>query len=141
MGKGNAMSEEAYILDFCRRWLPAWTGNDPDLLLSFYADDVVYIDPAHPDGLEGEAQLRPYLVKLLAANPNWVWEVVEVFPTRLGFTLKWRVTIPVGRKNLIEHGMDIVELHNGKITRNEVFFDRSRLLEALPKKTKKKPRK
>jgi len=102
------LSEEAYILDFCRRWLPAWTGNDPDLLISFYADNV------------------------------WVWEVVEVFPTPRGFSLKWRATIPVGRKKLIEHGMDIVELENGKITRNEIYFDRSRWLDALPKKSKQK---
>jgi steroid delta-isomerase-like uncharacterized protein len=132
------LSEEAYILEFCRRWLPAWTGNDPELLLQFYAENVVYIDPAHPEGLEGQEQLKPYLQKLLAANPNWIWEVVEVFPTPRGFTLKWRATIPVGQKKLVEHGMDIVELENGKITRNEVYFDRSRWLEALPKKVKKK---
>jgi hypothetical protein len=131
------LSEEAYILDFCRRWLPAWTGNDPDRLLSFYGDNVIYIDPANPDGIEGQEQLRPYLETLLAANPNWVFEVIEVFPTRRGFVLKWRVTIPVGRNKLIEHGMDIVEVDNGKITRNEVYFDRSRWLKSLPKKKKK----
>ena len=138
MGTGSTLSEEAYILEFCRRWLPAWTGNDPEQLLQFYADNVTYVDPAHPEGLKGQEQLKPYLEKLLAANPNWVWEVVEVFPTRHGFTLKWRATIPVGKKHLVEYGMDIVELENGKITRNEVYFDRSRWLEALPPAMKKK---
>jgi hypothetical protein len=128
------MSEEAYILEFCRQWLPAWTGNDPEGLLQYYTDNAFYSDPARPDGLRGHDQLRGYFSKLLAANPNWVWEPVEVFPTAQGFTLKWRAVIPAGKKKIVEFGMDIVELDNGKICRNEVYFDRSRLLEVLPKK-------
>ena len=131
------MSEEAYILEFCRQWLPAWTGNEPETLLRFYTEDAFYSDPAHPEGLKGHDQLREYFVKLLAANPNWVWEPVEVFPTLRGFTLKWRAVIPAGKKKIVEFGMDIVELEDGKIRRNEVYFDRSRLLESLPKKKKK----
>ncbi|MFX1565676.1 MAG: nuclear transport factor 2 family protein [Promethearchaeota archaeon] len=131
------MSEEAYILEFCRRWLPAWTGNQPDTLLNFYADKAFYADPAHPEGLKGKDLLRGYFTKLLAANPNWVWEPVEVYPTPRGFTLKWRAIIPVGKKKIVEQGMDIVELEDGKISRNEVYFDRTRWLAALPKAKKK----
>lgn len=136
--KGSAMAEEAYILEFCRKWLPAWTGNEPEKLLEFYAENAFYIDPANPEGIQGHDQLREYFTKLLAANPNWVWEVVEVFPTLRGFTGKWRAVIPVGRKKIVLYGMDIVEVDDGKITRNEVYFDRSRWLDALPKKAEKK---
>lgn len=131
------LSEEAYILEFCRRWLPAWTGNQPEMLLQFYTKNAFYADPAHPEGLQGHDQLREYFTKLLKSNPNWVWEPVEVFPTRYGFTLKWRAVIPVGKKKIVEHGMDIVELDDGKICRNEVYFDRIRWLEARPIKKKK----
>jgi len=130
------MSEEAYILEFCRKWLPAWTGNQPEALLAFYTENAFYCDPANPDGLKGQKQLREYFTKLLAANPDWIWEPVEVFPTLRGFTLKWRAVIPFGKKKIIEYGMDIVEMDNGKICRNEVYFDRSRLLEARPMKKK-----
>jgi hypothetical protein len=129
-----ALAEEAYILDFCSRWLPAWTGNDPEGLLRFYAEQAFYRDPANPNGLKGHAQMRPYFTKLLAANPNWTWEAVEVFPTRRGFIMKWRATIPVGRQTITEYGMDIVELENGRVTRNEVFFDRTQWLTAMPSK-------
>ncbi len=131
------MSEEAYILEFCRQWLPAWTGNNPEALLQFYAKNARYLDPANPEGLKGHNELREYFSKLLSANPDWVWEVVEVFPTRQGFNLKWRATIPIGQKKIVEYGMDIVEINEGKITRNEVYFDRTRWLEALPKSSKK----
>ncbi len=131
------MSEEAYILEFCRQWLPAWTGNEPEKLLQFYSENAFYSDPANPEGIQGHEHLREYFSRLLAANPNWVWEPVEVFPTVNGFTLKWRAVIPIGKKKIVESGMDIVELDDGKITRNEVYFDRTRWIEALSKKKKK----
>ncbi|MDO8123105.1 MAG: nuclear transport factor 2 family protein [Candidatus Hermodarchaeota archaeon] len=131
------MSEEAYILEFCRQWLPAWTGNDPDKLLQFYTSNAFYSDPANPEGLQGHQQLNEYFTKLLAANPNWVWEPVEVFPTLKGFNVKWRAVIPIGKKKIVEFGMDIVEVEDGRISRNEVYFDRSRWLESLPQRKKK----
>ena len=121
------------ILDFCGKWLPAWHGNRPSELIEFYSDDALYIDPANKGGLRGRDQISPYFKKLLAANPNWTWEPVEVFPTDLGFVAKWKAIIPVGAEVIMEYGMDIVEMQRGKIRRNEVYFDRSSFLEALRK--------
>ncbi len=118
---------------FCKQWLPTWTGNKPDLLIDIYAETAFYSDPANKGGLKGRAQILPYFKKLLAANPNWAWEVVEVFPTEHGFTMKWKATIPIGPEVVTEYGMDLVEVTQGKITRNEVYFDRSALLDALRK--------
>lgn len=56
-----------------------------------------------------------------------------MFPTDLGFVAKWKATIPVGKEVITEYGMDIVEIERGKIRRNEVYFDRSSLLDALRK--------
>jgi ketosteroid isomerase-like protein len=125
--------ERDEILDFCSKWLPAWQGNRPDDLIGFYSDDALYVDPANKKGLKGRDQILPYFGKLLAANPNWKWEPIEVFPTDAGFVAKWKATIPVGREVITEYGMDLVEVGGGRITRNEVYFDRSNLLEALRK--------
>ncbi len=125
------------ILELCKRWLPAWTGNKPEKLISFYAETAFYRDPANIYGLKGYDQILPYFKKLLAANPNWIWEAVEIFPTERGFNAKWKATIPVGKDTIIEYGIDIVEVENGKITRNEVYFDRSALVEALKKQKQK----
>jgi ketosteroid isomerase-like protein len=38
---------------FAQRWLPAWTGNDPERLAAFYSDDVLYVDPGIPAGARG----------------------------------------------------------------------------------------
>ena len=117
---------------FATEWLQAWHGNKPAELLQYYADDALYADPAKRTGLKGKAQIMPYFEKLLAANPLWVWEPVEVIPTEKGFTLKWQARIPVGDTVLEETGLDIVELNTARqITRNEVWFDRGKWMQLL----------
>jgi hypothetical protein len=114
---------------FCERWLPAWTGNRPDELIKTYATDAIYRDPARPAGLRGHAEILPYFRKLLARNPDWVWTAEEIFPTEMGFCFKWRARIPVpGKKAVTVTGMDIVDIRDGEITRNEVYFDPTALL-------------
>ena len=122
--------EREEVLDFCGRWLSAWQGNKPGNLIEFYSDDALYVDPANKRGLRGRDQIFSYFKKLLAANPDWRWEPIEVFPTALGFVAKWKATIPVGIEVITEYGMDIVEIERGQIRRNEVYFDRSSLLES-----------
>ena len=116
--------------EFCRQWLQAWTGNKPELLRGFYSTDAFYRDPAKPNGISG-SELLPYFQKLLGKNPEWVWKAVEILPTPKGFCLKWSATIPAGRQTIEETGLDIVELQNGKISRNEVYFDRVQLLKSV----------
>ena len=45
---------------FAGRWLPAWSGNDPQHLASFYSDDAFYLDPGVPDGVCGKPALLAY---------------------------------------------------------------------------------
>jgi len=114
------MNLETFISD----WLRAWTGNRPETLLEFYADDAFYSDPARADGLRGKEQLAAYFTKLLARNPDWVWEAAEIIPTGKGCTLKWKARIPTPTQTVELFGLDIVEIQDGKIKRNEVYFDR-----------------
>jgi len=83
------------------------------------------------NGLTSHKKILPYFQKLLGRNPEWEWNVQKVFPTKNGFVLKWRAKIPVGSRILVEEGMDIVEVMSEKITRNEVYFDRTSWLKAI----------
>lgn len=112
---------------FCDRWLSAWTGNQPEELIRFYSEDAYYQDPAKPEGLKGKETLLNYFRKLLAKYPDWIWETVEVFPHAQGFTLKWKAKLNPSAETF--YGLDIVEVVNGKITRNEVYFDPRSLVE------------
>lgn len=115
--------------EFASRWLPAWTGNDPERLASFYSDDAVYLDPAVPAGVRGKEELLAYFRRLLAANPDWVWTQVEAIPMEGGFLNKWHARIPVGEGAVECIGVCFVQFdEQGKIRRNEVYFDRHPLL-------------
>ena len=119
------------IVTFCQNWLTSWTGNNPEKLISFYSKTAYYQDPANPKGLKGHDKLLPYFKKLLAANPKWIWQMTEAYPTEKGFILKWRTTIPVKSEEITEYGIDILELEDNKIIRNEVYFDRTELISLL----------
>ncbi len=116
---------------FCNNWLPAWSGNDPEKLIGFYAPDSHYSDPTVKKGLNGHGEIFPYFKKLLKNNPDWRWYYKELFPNEKGFLLKWEAVIPVGDKMIMEYGMDIVEIDHNRITRNEVYFDTSDLVDAI----------
>jgi|RhiMetdeSRZDD1v2_1073273.scaffolds.fasta_scaffold07402_7 SnoaL-like protein len=114
---------------FAQRWLPAWTGNDPERLAAFYSDDALYLDPGIPAGVRGKTELLAYFRKLLANNPNWVWTQLEAIPLQDGFLNKWLARIPVGANTLEIVGVCLVQFDAaGRIRRNEVYFDRSGLL-------------
>lgn len=119
---------------FCTEWLAAWTGNDPDTLISYYDDNALYSDPAHRNGLKGKEEIRKYFVKLLDVYRDWRWKPIEVIPISSGAIVKWECEIPIQQEIIKEIGLDIVEIENKKITRNEVFFDRTRLLALVEKR-------
>ena len=113
---------------FCDQWLPAWTGNQAQKLIQFYADDAIYRDPTKPQGLKGRDEIFDYFERLLNRNPNWRWTRQEVFSTPKGFTLKWLAEIPSSDGFVQIEGLDIVELNSqNKIIRNEIYFDPSPL--------------
>jgi len=84
--------------DFASKWLPAWTGNNPEKLIAFYSDDAFYLDPGIPNGIKGRDDLFKYFQKLLNQNPYWIWTQIEPIPLEGGFLNKWLAKIPVGKK-------------------------------------------
>lgn len=110
--------------EFASRWLPAWTGNEPTGLASFYSEDCLYLDPAVPEGLRGRDRLTAYFSKLLARNPDWVWTQLEGIPMEGGFLNKWHASIPTDQGVRSCVGVCLVQLDDeGLIRRNEVYFD------------------
>ncbi len=119
---------------FINEWLKSWTGNNPNELLRYYADHTFYSDPATPMGISRKESLHTYFSKLLAKNPDWIWTADEIIPTEKGCTLKWKAKIPVGNQSIVIYGLDIVEISNWKIVRNEVYFDRTLWIDAIQSK-------
>jgi hypothetical protein len=131
MAESFAGLTEADASEFASRWLPAWTGNDPERLAAFYTDDAFYSDPAVPDGVRGREAVASYFRALLARYPDWVWTQTAATPMEGGFLNHWHASIPVGAKTIECDGVCTVRLRDGLIERNQVFFDRSELLAAM----------
>lgn len=109
---------------FCDDWLRAWTRADPDRIVAFYAEDCWYFDPGNPDGIRGTRALHRYVARLATRVSSWRWTRRWLVPAKAGFVLRWQ--LDMGQATPIE-GMDAVELApDGRILRNEVFFDARR---------------
>ena len=117
--------------DFAGPWLRAWTGNNPDLLASFYTKDAFNSDPAVPEGVRGRQALLAYFRALLGHNPGWVWTHRGSIPLDQGFLNKWHASIPVGDRKIEVDGVCVVQIREGLIFSNEVFFDRTGLMSAI----------
>jgi hypothetical protein len=119
---------------FASKWLPAWTGNNPENLASFYSDDVLYLDPGIPQGIRGKDGLLSYFRQLLSQNPKWIWTQIEPIPMEGGFLNKWLAKIPVGPAVIECIGVCLVQFNDqGLIRRNEVYFDRTELISEIYK--------
>jgi hypothetical protein len=125
--------------EFADRWLPAWTGNNPEKLAAFYSEDAFYLDPGIPGGVQGKKKILAYFQRLLAQNPEWIWTQLEGIPMKSGFLNKWHATVPVGKKTIELVGVCLVQLDDKDlISRNEVYFDRTNLfLEILKHRANK----
>ncbi len=114
---------------FINNWLAAWTSQDIGRLLSFYSDTVEYLDPNTRGELKGHDAFRRYVGKLFSAWPKMAWRAKDIFEHTAvgGCTVTWRAEITKQDGQILSlDGMDLVFIADGIITRNEVYFDRSR---------------
>ena len=100
-------------------WLDAWSRKDVPVLLSFYADDLVYIDPQIPQGVRGKVEFADYLTKLFAAIPQVRYLADQVWPSADGYFGRWYGDIEGETRRL--RGFDVITLRQGLIVFNEVY--------------------
>ena len=131
MAKFEGLDGEA-AREFNERFLPAWTGNQPERLLSFYTEDAFYADPGIWPGVRGRRALGAYFAQLLARFPDWTWTHRGSQPLKDGFLNGWHAEIPIRGKVYAIDGVASVQLRGGLIYRNVVYFDQSPLLAELP---------
>lgn len=112
--------DEDEAREFAARWLPAWTGNDPERLAAFYTDDAFYADPGVPGGVQGKEALLAYFRKLLARYPDWVWTQERALPLQDGFLNFWKAEIPEAGKLVTLRGVCMVQLRDGMIYRKSL---------------------
>lgn len=72
-----------------------------------------------------------YFTKLLGNNPRSIWHHLSAIPLEHGFLNKWRASIAVGDRVIDCRGVCSVQIWDGRIYRNEVYFDTAELIAAI----------
>jgi hypothetical protein len=100
-------------------------------LLTVYTDDIEIIDPNNreffgKDVLKGKQDARRYYEAVLGNYPEWMFEILALYPTPEGFVLRYegKNAGPVARFE----GVDIIELRKEggawKISKLMGYYDR-----------------
>ena len=116
------------------RFLSAWNSQDVETVVACYTADVVYRDPNTRGEVQGADAMRRYLKKLFCGwRMQWFLKNGYPLQDENGAAILWRATFQKKNKTQIleVHGMDIVFVEGDRIKRNEVYFDRMRLLPLL----------
>lgn len=121
------MDKEQMLL-LTEKFLSAWNSHDVDRVLGCYAADLVYVDPNSRGSVVGAADMRRYLTKLFGAwRMHWRLREAFLLDGGTGAAILWKAHLRrADRESGVEiDGMDLVVMEGDRISRNEVYFDRS----------------
>ena len=107
--------------------LSAWNRQDMEGVLACYTEDCVYLDPNTRGPVVGHEALRRYLSRLFQQwQMHWSLREFFLFEDGSGGAFLWhaQLTPASGGKTAEIDGMDLVAVREGKLSRNEVYFDR-----------------
>ena len=126
--------ERATMLSLAERFLGAWNTQDVERVLGCYTADLEYRDPNTRGAVRGADAMRRYLSKLFAGwKMHWALREAHLFDDRAGCAVLWHATFqrPGSETTIGIDGMDLVEVRDDRIARNEVCFDRAPLAPLL----------
>lgn len=121
------MIRESELVLVADGFLAAWNTQDVEQVVACYTDDLIYRDPNTRGEVKGADAMRHYLRKLFAAwTMHWSLREAHAFGNEDGAAVLWHASFRKagGRQTVEADGMDLVLLRDGRIARNEVYFDR-----------------
>ena len=124
-------------LDLIRARYDAVNAHDFDRFQGFYADDVVWRDPATPRAAKGPRAVRRRLEAWAAAVPDLKWQLEDLFGegdklcAEFTFTGRHRGPLADGRGNELPGtgkavkvpGVGVYVVRDGKIVDSRIWFD------------------
>lgn len=122
------------MLSLADRFLAAWNTQEVEQVLACYTTDVDYRDPNTRGSVRGGEALGRYLTKLFGGwKMHWSLREAHLFEGGGGCAVMWHATFrrPDGTLTVGIDGMDLVEVRENRIARNEVCFDRTQLAPLL----------
>jgi steroid delta-isomerase-like uncharacterized protein len=129
--------------EFMRQAFAAWSSHDPDKVVSFYTDDIVYEDVAYGVVNHGRSELRKFAADFFEAVPDLKLEVISTSLHKGHGAVEWVLSgtdkglYRTGKKFSVR-GASVYEMRGGKCSANKDFYDFAtimRQLGVLPEKT------
>jgi len=121
------------VLALSEKVLSAWNEQDVEKTVACYTEDCLYLDPNTRGHVQGRDALRRYLTRLFEKwTMHWTLREFHPFGAEKGGAFLWHASLtPVAGGPTAEiDGMDLVQLEDGRLKRNEVYFDRMSLFTA-----------
>lgn len=121
-------------------YLGAWSSHDVEKIASFFTDDCVYEDVAMGAVNRGKEELKAFLSATFAAFPDFKVEPTSLFVAGDWAGSEWIMSgtqtgdiggIPATGKSFSIRGASIIELHEGKISRNADYWNLASLLQQV----------
>ena len=122
------------MLALAEEFLGAWNTQEVDRVVACYTTDLEYRDPNTRGAVRGAEAMRHYLAKLFGRwQMHWSLREAHLFDDGQGCAVLWRATFRRTESDApVEiDGIDFVEVHGDRISRNEVCFDRAQLAPLL----------
>lgn len=127
--KSSGKSESAVA----EQWIAAWNSHDPDKMLPLFSDDVVYEDVAFGEVSHGKTELRKFASEEFEGVPDLELKLDRADIHGNHGTIEWTFTgtdkgvFKTGKKFSVR-GVSVIDLRDGKISRNLDFYDSATLM-------------
>lgn len=120
------------------QWIAAWNSHDPDKMLPLFTDDVVYEDVAFGEVSHGKTELRKFAGDEFEGVPDLELKLDRADIHGNHGTIEWTFTgtdkgvFKTGKKFSVR-GVSVIDLRDGKISRNLDFYDSATLMRQVGK--------
>ena len=110
------------------KWIAAWNSHNPDKMLALFTDDIVYEDVAFGEVSHGSAELRRFAASEFEGVPDLELKLLRADIHGGHCTIEWTFSgtdkgvYKTGKKFSVR-GVSVIEMRNGKISRNLDFYD------------------
>ena len=127
---------EKILMDY----VAAWNSGDPERIASFLTDDCVFENLGGEDEHRGIEQIKAWATGVFAAFPDFNLEIKSLFVAGDWVGVEWIETgthkgamgsHPPTGKSFAVAGASILELHQGKIKRETLYWDSATFLRQL----------
>jgi len=115
------------------QWIAAWNSHNPDKMLPLFTDDLVYEDVAFGEVSHGKNELFKFVADEYDGVPDLELKLVRAEFHGGHGTIEWtfsgtdKAVFKTGKKFSVR-GVSVIDLRNGKISRNLDFYDSATIM-------------